>query len=159
LGRVSRSGTVHVQELMVIERYSHVMHIVSHVEGKILPKRDQFDVLEAAFPAGTVTGAPKIRSMEIIEELETCRRGPYAGAVGYFDYSGNLDTGITIRTILYANGKYHLQAAAGIVADSKPEREYQETINKMQATVKALELASQGWPANKAQSRAGGRKA
>ncbi|MBN1594413.1 anthranilate synthase component I, partial [candidate division FCPU426 bacterium] len=136
LGRVSRAGTVRVPELMVIERYSHVMHIVSHVEGKISPGYDAFDVLQAAFPAGTVTGAPKIRSMEIIEELEKCRRGPYAGAVGYFDYSGNMDTGITIRTILYTGGKYHLQAAAGIVADSKPAREYQETINKMQATVK-----------------------
>jgi anthranilate synthase component I len=158
LGRVSRAGTVHVPELMVIERYSHVMHIVSHVEGKILPKCDQFDVLEAAFPAGTVTGAPKIRAMEIIEELETCRRGPYAGAVGYFDYSGNLDSGITIRTILYANGQYYLQAAAGIVADSKPESEYQETIHKMAATIKALVLASEGWPSVKAPAKTGGRR-
>lgn len=147
LGRVCRYGTVRVPELMVIERYSHVMHIVSHVEGVLAPGRDQFDVLRAAFPAGTVTGAPKIRSMEIIEELETSRRGPYAGSVGYFDYSGNLDTGIIIRTILYAGGQYHLQAAAGVVADSKPAKEYQETLNKMGALVKALELASAGWHA------------
>jgi anthranilate synthase component 1 len=146
LGRVSRYGSVRVPELMVIERYSHVMHIVSHVEGTLAPGRDQFDVLSAAFPAGTVTGSPKIRAMEIIEELETTRRGPYAGAVGYFDYSGNLDTAIIIRTIVHAGGIYHLQAAAGIVADSQPAREYQETLNKMQALVRALELASTGWP-------------
>lgn len=146
LGRVCRYGSVRVPELMVIERYSHVMHIVSHVEGKVLPSMDQFDVLKACYPAGTVTGAPKIRSMEIIEELENSRRGPYAGAVGYFDYSGNMDSAITIRTIVYSRGIYHLQAAAGIVADSVPEKEYQETLNKMQATMKALELASQGWP-------------
>jgi len=122
------------------------MHIVSHVEGTLAAGQDQFDVLAAAFPAGTVTGAPKIRAMEIIEELEKTRRGPYAGAVGNFDYSGNLDTAIIIRTIVYLNGTYHLQAAAGIVADSRPEREYQETLNKMQALVRALELASTGWP-------------
>jgi anthranilate synthase component I len=146
LGRVSRYGSVRVPELMVIERYSHVMHIVSHMEGTLAAGQDQFDVLAAAFPAGTVTGAPKIRAMEIIEELEKTRRGPYAGAVGNFDYSGNLDTAIIIRTIVYLNGTYHLQAAAGIVADSRPEREYQETLNKMQALVRALELASTGWP-------------
>jgi len=145
LGRVCKYGSVRVPELMVVERYSHVMHIVSHVEGELAPGQDQFDVLRAAFPAGTVTGAPKIRSMEIIEELEGTRRGPYAGAVGYFDYSGNLDTGIIIRTILYAGGRYHLQAAAGVVADSIPAKEYQETLNKMHALVKALELASTGW--------------
>jgi anthranilate synthase component 1 len=142
LGRVCRYGSVHVPELMVVERYSHVMHIVSHVQGKLLPGKDQFDVLRAAYPAGTVTGAPKIRAMQIIEELEACRRGPYAGAVGYLDYSGNLDSAITIRTLVYAQGQYHVQAAAGIVADSKPEKEYQETLNKMQASIKALELAS-----------------
>jgi len=158
LGRVCRPGSVCVPELMVIERYSHVMHIVSHVQGRILPRQDQFNALQAAFPAGTVTGAPKIRAMEIIEELETCRRGPYAGAVGYFDYSGNLDTGITIRTILYTGGKYHLQAAAGIVADSKPMREYQETLNKMQATIKALELASRGWLSCGTEFQRGGRR-
>lgn len=158
LGRVCCYGSVSVPELMVIERYSHVMHIVSHVEGRMLPGRDQFDALVAAFPAGTVTGAPKIRSMEIIDELETCRRGPYAGAVGYFDYSGNLDTGITIRTVLYTGGKYYLQAAAGIVADSNPKREYQETMNKMMATMRALELASQGWPTQAGRQPVGGRR-
>lgn len=147
LGRVCQPGSVHVPELMVIERYSHVMHIVSHVVGQLQPNQDQFDTLRAAFPAGTVTGAPKIRSMEIIDELETCRRGPYSGAVGYFDYLGNLDTAITIRTIVYSQGHYYLQAAAGIVADSVPEKEYQETLNKMQALIKALELANAGWPA------------
>jgi anthranilate synthase component I len=147
LGRVCRYGSVTVPELMVIERYSHVMHIVSHVQGTLAPGHDQFDVLRAAFPAGTVTGAPKIRAMEIIEELETTRRGPYAGAVGYFDFSGNLDTAIIIRTLLYAGGRYHLQAAAGIVADSVPAREYQETLNKLRALVAALELASTGWTA------------
>jgi anthranilate synthase component 1 len=146
VGRVSRYGSVHVPELMVIERYSHVMHIVSHVQGVLAPGKDQFDVLSAAFPAGTVTGSPKIRAMEIIEELETSRRGPYAGSVGNFDYCGNLDTAIIIRTMVYIKGTYHLQAAAGIVADSKPEKEYQETLNKMQALIKALELASTGWP-------------
>jgi anthranilate synthase component I len=146
LGRVCRFGTVRVPELMVVERYSHVMHIVSHVEGKLQAGQDQCDALQAAFPAGTVTGAPKIRAMEIIEELETERRGPYGGSVGYFDYSGDLDTGITIRTILYSRGTFYLQAAAGIVADSKPEREYRETENKMGALKRALELASQGWP-------------
>ncbi len=146
IGRVSKYGSVHVPELMVIERYSHVMHIVSHVEGILEPGKDQFDVLAAGFPAGTVTGSPKIRAMEIIEELETSRRGPYAGAVGNFDYCGNLDTAIIIRTMVYIQGTYHLQAAAGVVADSKPEREYQETLNKMNALVKALELASHGWP-------------
>ncbi|MEW6517506.1 MAG: anthranilate synthase component I [candidate division FCPU426 bacterium] len=153
VGRVSRFGSVRVPELMVIERYSHVMHIVSHVEGKLQAGQDQCDALQAAFPAGTVTGAPKIRAMEIIEELETERRGPYAGAVGYFDYSGDLDTGITIRTILYSRGTYHLQAAAGIVADSKPDREYLETENKMRALKRALELASQGWPLGAARRR------
>lgn len=147
LGRVCRYGTVRVPELMAVERYSHVMHIVSHVEGTLAPGRDQFDVLRSAFPAGTVTGAPKIRAMEIIEELEPVRRGPYAGAVGYFDFSGNLDTAIIIRTLLFTGGRYHLQAAAGIVADSRPEREYRETLNKLRALVTALELASAGWPA------------
>ncbi len=157
LGRVCTYGTVQVPELMVIEKYSHVMHIVSQVDGRLASGQDQFDVLRAAFPAGTVTGAPKIRAMEIIEELETCRRGPYAGAVGYFNYSGSLDTAITIRTILYTRGKYYLQAAAGIVADSQPEREYQETLSKMQALVQALELAHQGWPSRGTLGWKGGR--
>jgi anthranilate synthase component 1 len=153
IGRVCQYGSVHVPELMVIERYSHVMHIVSHVQGTLRPGLDQFDVLAAAFPAGTVTGSPKIRAMEIIEELETTRRGPYAGAVGYFDYGGNLDTAIIIRTLVYQQGRFHLQAAAGIVADSSPEREYQETLNKMRALVQALELASSGWPVSRRPAR------
>ncbi len=153
LGRVCKAGTVCVPELMVIERYSHVMHIVSLVKGKLRTGQDQFDTLRAAFPAGTVTGAPKIRAMEIIDELETCRRGSYAGAVGYFSYGGDLDTAITIRTILYSKGTYYLQAAAGIVADSVPEKEYQETLNKMRALVKALELAHAGWPSHAVPSK------
>lgn len=144
IGRVCRYGSVEVNELMVIERYSHVMHIVSNVRGRLKPDKDQFDVLRAAFPAGTVSGAPKIRAMEIIDELEPTRRGPYAGAIGYFSYSGDMDTCITIRTILIHNGTAYVQAGAGIVADSEPEREYQETMNKSKAMLKALELAESG---------------
>jgi anthranilate synthase component 1 len=145
LGRVCKPGTVKVPELMVIERYSHVMHIVSQVEGALAPGKDHFDALRSAFPAGTVTGAPKIRAMEIIDELEHEQRGPYAGAVGHIDFAGNLDLAITIRTMVHRAGEYYLQAAAGVVADSKPEKEYQETLNKMQALRKALELAHAGW--------------
>jgi anthranilate synthase component 1 len=144
LGRVSRIGTVKVTELMAIERYSHVMHIVSNVQGMLEEGRDAFDLLRACFPAGTVSGAPKIRAMEIIEELERIRRGPYAGAVGYFGFSGNMDTCITIRTILMADGMAHIQAGAGIVADSVPEREYEETMNKAQGMIKAIEMAESG---------------
>jgi anthranilate synthase component 1 len=144
LGRVSRIGTVKVTELMAIERYSHVMHIVSNVQGMLEEGRDAFDLLRACFPAGTVSGAPKIRAMEIIEELERIRRGPYAGAVGYFGFSGNMDTCITIRTILIADGMAHIQAGAGIVADSVPEREYEETMNKAQGMIKAIEMAESG---------------
>ncbi|MFQ3610692.1 MAG: anthranilate synthase component I family protein, partial [Fimbriimonadales bacterium] len=141
LGRVCQYGTVHVPELMVIERYSHVMHIVSEVQGKLRPDADAFDVLRACFPAGTVSGAPKVRAMEIIEELEPTRRGAYAGAVGYFSYTGDMDTCITIRTILLKEGMAHVQAGAGIVADSVPEREYQECLNKARASLKAIERA------------------
>jgi anthranilate synthase component 1 len=144
VGRVSRIGSVKVNELMVIERYSHVMHIVSNVQGTLEEGRDAFDLLRASFPAGTVTGAPKIRAMEIIEELERVRRGPYAGAVGYFGFSGNMDTCITIRTVLIADGMAHIQAGAGIVADSVPEREYEETMNKAQGMIKAIEMAESG---------------
>ncbi|MBI3989678.1 MAG: chorismate-binding protein, partial [candidate division NC10 bacterium] len=129
---------------MVIERYSHVMHIVSNIRGLLAEGKDAFEVMRACFPAGTVTGAPKIRAMEIIEELEPLRRGPYAGAVGYFSFSGNMDTCITIRTILIADGTAYVQAGAGIVADSDPEREYQETVNKAKGMVKAIELAEAG---------------
>jgi len=144
IGRVCRYGSVVVNELMVIERYSHVMHIVSNVQGRLRPDKDQFDVLRATFPAGTVSGAPKIRAMEIIDELEPTRRGPYAGAIGYFSYSGDMDTCITIRTILIHNGTAYVQAGAGIVADSVPEREYEETMNKARAMIRALELAQSG---------------
>ena len=144
VGRVAEYGTVHVPELMVIEKYSHVQHIVSDVKGKLLPGKDSFDVLRACFPAGTVSGAPKIRAMEIIDELETTRRGPYAGCVGYFSFSGNLDTCITIRTIVIKNGRAYVQAGAGIVADSKPQKEYVETLNKARAMIKAIEMAEEG---------------
>jgi len=140
LGRVCRYGTVEVTDLMSVERYSHVMHIVSNVRGRLDGGRDAFDVLRACFPAGTVTGAPKVRAMEIIDELEPVSRGPYAGAVGYVGYSGNMDTAITIRTIFTAGDRAYLQAGAGIVADSVPEREYVETVSKAKALVRALEI-------------------
>ena len=141
VGRVSCFGSVEIPEKMVIERYSHVMHIVTSVTGHMQEGCDQFDVLRAAFPAGTVSGSPKIRAMEIIEELEETRRGPYAGAVAYFSFAGNLDSCITIRTILMKGGKAYIQAGAGIVADSVPETEYQETINKAKAMTEALKMA------------------
>ncbi len=144
VGRVARTGSVMVTELMAVERYSHVMHIVSNIKGVLEDKHDAFDLLRACFPAGTVTGAPKIRAMEIIEELERVRRGPYAGAVGYFGFSGNMDTCITIRTVLIADGTAHVQAGAGIVADSDPEREYEETMNKAKGMIKAIEMAESG---------------
>ncbi len=144
VGRVATYGSVNVYELMVIERYSHVMHLVSGVRGELAPGKDMFDVLRAAFPAGTVSGAPKIRAMEIIEELEHARRGPYAGAVGYFGFSGNMDFCITIRTLFQKGTKLYLQAGAGIVADSDPEREYQETLNKARGMMKAIEMAQGG---------------
>ena len=139
IGRVSEPGTVEVTQLMDVERYSHVMHLVSHVQGKLRPGLSQFDALRACFPAGTVSGAPKIRAMEIIAELEPDKRGPYAGAVGYFGFSGNLDTAITIRTIVISKGVAYIQAGAGIVADSIPEREYQESLHKAQALLAAIE--------------------
>lgn len=144
LGRVSEIGSVRMKELMVVERYSHVMHIVSDIEGILSEGKDAYDVLRACFPAGTVSGAPKIRAMEIIEELEPTRRGPYAGAVGYFSFSGNMDTCITIRTIIIKDGTAYIQAGAGIVADSEPEREYYETLNKAKGMFKAIEMAEEG---------------
>jgi anthranilate synthase component 1 len=144
VGRVSETGSVKIKELMVIEKYSHVMHIVSDVVGKLAPDLDAYDVLRSCFPAGTVSGAPKIRAMEIIEELEPVRRGPYAGAVGYFDFSGNMDTCITIRTIVIKDDDLYLQAGAGIVADSDPAFEYDETVNKARGMLKAIEVARQG---------------
>ena len=142
LGRVSTYGSVHVSDLMFLEKYSHVMHITSSLRGRLRPELDRFDALAACFPAGTVTGAPKVRAMEIIEELEPCRRGVYAGAVGYLDFSGNLDSCIGIRTIAIKNGKAYLQAGAGIVADSVPELEHKECRDKARALFRALELAS-----------------
>ncbi|MFH0954313.1 MAG: anthranilate synthase component I [Verrucomicrobiota bacterium] len=141
LGRVCTYGTVRVPELMVIERYSHVMHIVSDVVGELRRELDPFELMRATFPAGTVSGAPKIRAMEIIAELERSRRGPYAGAVGYFSFDGNLDSCITIRTIILDVGKAFVQAGAGIVADSEPDREYEETQNKARGMFRALALA------------------
>ena len=149
LGRVCRYGTVEVTELMSVERYSHVMHIVSNVQGQLDEGRDAFDVLRACFPAGTVSGAPKIRAMEIIDELEPHSRGPYAGAVGFIGYSGNMETAITIRTMFMAGNRIYLQAGAGIVADSIAEREYLETVNKAKALVRALEMTSRSREAQK----------
>lgn len=144
-GRVAKPGSVEVRDLLVIERYSHVMHIVSGVHGLLADDRDQFDVMSACFPAGTVSGAPKIRAMEIIEELEPERRGPYAGAVGYFGFSGNMDFCITIRTFIMQDDNLWIQAGAGIVADSDPAKEYEETLNKARGLRRAVELAEKGF--------------
>ncbi|MGC9347847.1 MAG: anthranilate synthase component I [Anaerolineae bacterium] len=141
LGRVCEFNTVHVPELLVTEHYSHVIHLVSHVEGQLREGLDAFDLLRATFPAGTVSGAPKVRAMEIIDELEELRRGPYAGAVGYFGFNGNMDTCITIRTIVMRGKTAYLQAGAGIVADSDPTREYHETLHKAEALSVALQMA------------------
>jgi anthranilate synthase component I len=139
LGRVSCAGKVEVNAFMNIEKYSHVMHLVSEVRGLLDKKKyDIYDVLKAAFPAGTVTGSPKIRAMEIIDELENVRRGPYAGCVGYFSFSHNMDTCITIRTIIIKDNAAYIQAGAGIVADSVPEKEYLESINKAKALLEAI---------------------
>ena len=141
LGRVAQVGSVRTPELMVVERYSHVLHLVSSVTGRLRRGKTAFDVLRATFPAGTVTGAPKVRAMEIIAELERHDRGPYAGAVGYLGFSGNLDTCITIRTALIKDRRAYIQTGAGIVADSQPDREYQETLNKAKAMLQAMEMA------------------
>ncbi|CAK8714747.1 MAG: anthranilate synthase, component I [Candidatus Electronema aureum] len=143
-GRVAEHGTVEVRDLMVVEQYSHVMHIVSGVHGRLAPGKDQFDVLEACFPAGTVSGAAKIQAMKIIDELEPDRRGPYAGAVGYFGFSGNMDFCIAIRTFVMQGNDLWIQAGAGIVADSVPEKEFEETVNKARGLRRAVELAEQG---------------
>jgi anthranilate synthase component I len=140
VGRVSSFGSVELSDVMVIERYSHVMHITSNVTGQLTEDRDAFDALAACLPAGTVSGAPKVRAMEIIDELEPHRRGPYAGAVGYIDFAGNMDTCIALRTIVIKDGTAYLQVGAGIVADSVPEREYEETLNKARGLLKAIEI-------------------
>lgn len=145
VGRVAKTGSVKVTELMSVERYSHVMHLVSNVEGDLNEGLDAFDVLRACFPAGTVTGAPKVRAMEIIEDLEPSKRGPYAGAVGYFSYSGNMDTCITIRTLFVKDHTVYVQSGAGIVADSDPEKEYTETVNKAMAMMNAVDMAERGF--------------
>jgi anthranilate synthase component 1 len=145
VGRVAEYGTVKLSDLMVVERYSHVMHIVSNVEGTLRDGLNSFDVLRASFPAGTVSGAPKVRAMEIIHELEPCRRGPYAGAVGYFGFGGNMDLAITIRTVVMKQGKAFIQAGAGIVADSIPSKEYEETVHKAEALFQAIRTGAKGW--------------
>ncbi len=144
VGRVAQTGTVSLDPFMKIERYSHVMHIVSQVTGTLSPGKDAYDVMKACFPAGTVSGASKIRAMQIIEELEPTRRGPYAGAVGYFSFSGNMDTCINIRTIVFRGRDAFIQAGAGIVADSDPTKEYEETCNKARAMMRSIEMAEEG---------------
>jgi anthranilate synthase component I len=141
IGRIARIGSVRVEELLVVERYSHVMHLTSLVSGELRPELGAVDALRACFPAGTVSGAPKVRAMELIAELERDRRGPYAGAVGYVGYDGTLDMAITIRTIVHRNGVASVQAGAGIVADSVPEREHEETRSKARALLRAVEFA------------------
>ena len=139
VGKVAMPGSVTVPRFMEVEHYSHVMHIVSRLEGLLKPQVDAFDLFTATFPAGTVTGAPKIKAMEIISELEPSPRGPYAGAVGYFGFNGNIDFCITIRTISIVENKLSIQVGAGIVYDSSPEKEYQETLKKAAAMFKAIE--------------------
>ena len=142
VGRVSTLGSVEVTEFMAVERYSHVMHLVSHVVGAKRPDRDALDVLQACFPAGTVSGAPKIRAMEIIDAIEPTRRGPYAGAVGYVSYSGAMDSCITIRTIVCHGSRASIQVGAGIVADSDPKTEWLETSSKARGLILALRMAA-----------------
>jgi anthranilate synthase component 1 len=149
LGRIAKTGSVQVNQLMVVERYSHVMHLVTNIQAQLSEGKDCFDVLAAAFPAGTLSGAPKVRAMEIIDELEPTRRGPYGGAVGYFSYTGNMDLCITIRTMLVKDGKIFIQVGAGIVADSDPEKEYQETVNKGEGIMQAISLAASGFELKK----------
>jgi anthranilate synthase component I len=142
VGRVCEYGSVRVPQFMGLERYSHVMHLVSRVEGLLDQDHDRLDALVACFPAGTVSGAPKIRAMQLIAELEPTRRGVYAGAIGYLDFAGNLDCCIAIRTIVMNGGRAYIQAGAGIVADSNPAAEYEETLDKARALVSALELSA-----------------
>jgi anthranilate synthase component 1 len=140
VGRVAQFGSVEISDVMVIERYSHVMHITSNVTGQLTEEHDAFDALAACLPAGTVSGAPKVRAMEIIDEVEPHRRGPYAGAVGYIDFAGNMDTCIALRTLVVQDGTAYVQAGAGIVADSVPVQEYEETLNKARGLLKAIEI-------------------
>ena len=145
LGRVCKYGTVRVEDLMFIERYSHVMHLVSSLRGQLPGNVDRLDTLMACFPAGTVSGAPKVRAMEIIDELEPTRRGVYSGAILYLDFSNNLDSCIAIRTLVVKGNKGYIQAGGGIVADSTPEGEFNETVNKSRALLRAIQLAQRGF--------------
>ncbi|MDA0231871.1 MAG: anthranilate synthase component I [Chloroflexi bacterium] len=147
VGRVSVPGSVRVEQQLEVEKYSHVMHIVSHVTGRLAKGFDTFDALKAAFPAGTVSGAPKVRAMEVIAELEPQKRGPYSGAVGYFSYTGNMDTAIALRTLVLKDGVAYLQAGGGIVADSVPQTEYEETLHKMGALMRAIDHAEESFVA------------
>jgi anthranilate synthase component 1 len=144
IGRVCEYGSVHVDQLMTTEKYSHVIHIVSNVVGRLRRDKDAYDLIRAAFPAGTLSGAPKIRAMEIIEELETVKRGPYGGCIGYFSFSGDMDTAITLRTIVVKGHTAYVQAGGGIVADSDPAAEFQETESKAGALLRAIEMAERG---------------
>jgi anthranilate synthase component 1 len=144
VGRVAEIGTVRVSEFMKVERYSHLMHIVSNVQGKLRKGLDWLDLLRATFPAGTLSGAPQVRAMEIIDELENLRRGIYGGCVGYIDYSGNIDTAIAIRTMLIQDGEIFMRTGAGIVADSDPDYEFEETVTKVRALVAAIDMAREG---------------
>jgi len=145
IGRVSKVGSVKVDDCMSVERYSHVMHITSNVTGELASGMTALDALRVSLPVGTVSGAPKIRAMQIIDEVEPTRRGPYGGAVGYIDFAGNMDTCIALRTMVWRNGVYDVQVGAGVVADSVPASEYDETINKARAMLKAVELAQKGF--------------
>jgi anthranilate synthase component 1 len=144
IGRVAKTGTVKVTDQFIIERYSHVMHIVSNVEAELKDDEGALGVLKATFPAGTVSGAPKVRAMEIIDELEPSKRGIYAGSVGYLGFNGDMDLAIAIRTAVIKNGQIHVQAGAGIVADSDPDSEWQETLSKARAQLRAAEMAEAG---------------
>ena len=155
-GRVSQTGTVTLTDKMIVERYSHVMHIVSNVEGKLKPEMTAMDVLRATFPAGTLSGAPKIRAMEIIDELEPVKRGVYSGAVGYLSWSGNMDTAIAIRTAVIKDQTLYIQAGAGIVYDSVPEKEWDETMNKGRAIFRAVAMAESGLPSRDPSDNTGG---
>jgi anthranilate synthase component 1 len=143
VGRVAQFGTIELTEVMIVERYSHVMHISSEVQGILREGLDAFDALKAALPAGTVSGAPKVRAMEIIDSIEPHRRGPYGGAVGYVDYRGNMDTCIALRTMVVKDNIVHVQAGCGVVADSDPSAEYEETLNKARALIAAIEMTVQ----------------
>ena len=143
VGRVAKFGTVELTEVMIVERYSHVMHISSEVQGVLRDELDAFDALKACLPAGTVSGAPKVRAMEVIDSIEPHRRGPYGGAVGYIDYRGNMDTCIALRTMVVKDNVVYVQAGCGVVADSDPDAEYEETMNKAKALIAAIELTEQ----------------